>query len=79
MKYLDKFREYILEQEFKIIILNNKINIVNYDKIDHFDFNKIIVRYMKERIIINGDNLVISKLLNDELLITGNIKTIELR
>lgn len=79
MKYLDKLRNYLLEEEFKINILNNKIDIVNYSSIGHFDSNKIMVRYTDGTVIINGTNLVVSKLVNDEILITGNIKNIELR
>ncbi len=70
-------RDYILENEFKITIFTNKIDILNYLEIDHFDDVKIIVRFTKGLVIIKGDNLTISKLLNDELLILGNIKSIE--
>lgn len=74
---LKDLRTYILENEFKINILIGKIDIVNYLEIDHFDDTKIIVRYEKGLVIIKGENLTISKLLNDELLILGTIKTVE--
>ncbi len=73
---LNNLRTYILEDEFKITIFNNKIDILNYIEIDHFDDTKIIVRYNKGHIVIKGENLTISKLLNDELLILGQIKSI---
>ncbi len=79
MKTIDKFRNYVLDEEFKITIINGKVNISNYQKIDHFDSNKIIIRYEDGSVSINGKNLVVSKLLKDELLITGNIKNIELK
>lgn len=75
MKF-NKLRTYILEDEFKLNYINNKINIINYIEIDHFDSNKIIIRYELGNIIINGKNLIITKLLNDELLIEGTIKSI---
>lgn len=68
---------YILENEFKITILMGRIDIVNYLEIDHFDDTKIIVRFEKGIVIIKGENLTISKLLNDELLILGKIKAVE--
>lgn len=77
---LNKFnnlRTYILENEFKITILTGRIDIVNYLEIDHFDDTKIIVRFEKGIVIIKGENLTISKLLNDELLILGKIKAVE--
>ncbi len=75
----DKLRTYILENEFKLIYLNNKINVVNYSDIGHFDNNKIIVYNENKIITINGNNLVISKLLKDELLIEGKIERIDIR
>lgn len=79
MGIVHKFRDYILEEELKITILENKVDIVNYTEIGHFDSNKIIVRHAKGNIVVNGNNLVVSKLLIDEVLITGTIKNIELR
>ena len=74
---LKDLRTYILENEFKINILIGKIDIVNYIEIDHFDDTKIMVRYEKGLVVIKGENLTISKLLNDELLILGKIKAVE--
>lgn len=67
-----------MEDEFEMKILDNRINIINYESIGHLDSNKIIIRHTKGRIIINGKNLVVSKLLKDELLIIGNFNNIEL-
>ena len=78
MGIVHKFRDYILESELKITILENRVDIVNYTEIGHFDSNKIIVRHDKGNIVINGNNLVVSKLLMDEVLISGTIKNIEL-
>ena len=79
MGIVHKFRDYILESELKITILENRVDIVNYTEIGHFDSNKIIVIHDKGNIVINGNNLVVSKLLMDEVLISGTIKNIELR
>ena len=70
---------YILEEEFKIIILNNKINIVNYTSIGSFDDSKIIINHDNGYVIIKGSSLVISKLMNDEILVSGNINSLEFR
>ena len=72
-------RNYILESDFKIIYLTNKLNIVNYNDISHFDSNKIIVNYSDGSVLIGGKSLVVSKLLKDELLIEGSINKIEFR
>ena len=74
----DKLRTYIMEDEFEIKILDNRVNILNYEFIDHLDQNKVIIRHKKGRTIIKGKNLVVSKLLKDEILIVGNIINLEL-
>lgn len=79
MKLVRKVRDYLLDEEFKINILKNKINICNYDSIGYFDNDLIIVNYIDGEIIVKGNNLVISKLLNNEMLISGVIKNIEMR
>ena len=79
MNIINGIRSYVLENDLKITILNNKINIVNYKDIGHFDFNKIIVKTDIGDVIIKGSDLVVSKLLNSEILITGNFSNIEFR
>ena len=69
MKYKDRITSYFLENQFKMIYFNNQLNIVNYESIGHLDSYKIIVRKDNKDIIVNGTNLVVSKLLNDEILI----------
>ena len=74
---------YILDNDFKIVILVNKINIVNFYELGHFDNNKVIVRYKIDNniytLIIKGKNLVVSKLKIKEVLIEGVIDNIEFR
>ncbi len=79
MKKIDKLRSYVLENDFKMTILDDKIDIINYLSVEHFDLNKVIIEYTKGYIHINGNNLVVTRLVTDEILITGSIKTIEFR
>ncbi len=79
MNIISKIKTYILEDEFKVIFLNGRVNIVNYKQILDITDNKITLQYNEGKIIVNGQNLVISKLLKDEVLITGVIKSLELR
>lgn len=79
MGILKSFRSYILEEEFTFSVHQNKINILNYESIGHFDSNRVIICYNKGILVITGDNLVVSKLMSDEVLVLGDIKNIELR
>ena len=72
-------RNYILETDFRINYIKDKLDIINYSFIDHFDDDKIIIRYSEGIIIIKGEKLVIARLLDDEILISGKIKNIEIK
>ena len=76
---IHKFRSYLLEDNFSMSVLKNKVEIMNYIEISHFDNNKIKIKYDDGEITIKGDNLIISKLMNDSILISGDIFNIELR
>ena len=79
MKLINSFRNYILDEEFKINILKNKVNVVNYTDIVNFTSKEVTIKYDGGLLLIIGSNLSISKLLIDEVLVTGSIEKIELR
>jgi len=72
-------RNYILEKDFRINYIKNKLNIVNYTCIDHFSDDKVMIRYNEGIVNVKGEGLIISKLLDDEILISGKIKVIEIK
>lgn len=79
MNIINGIRSYISDNDVKITILKGKINIINYIDIGHFDSNKIVIKIDCGNIVIKGNDLVVSKLLNDEILITGRFDNIEFR
>lgn len=79
MSIINGIKSYINDDDTKITIIKNKINIVNYNDIGHFDSEKIVVKFIDSNVIIKGSNLAISKLLKDEILITGEFKLVEFR
>lgn len=71
---------YIDDKEFKLTFLKNRLNIVYYKEIITVEQTRISISCDNENtIIVHGKNLTINKLLEQELLITGEIETIELR
>ena len=68
--------EYISEKEFSMIYKNNNLNVINYTKI--LDFSSTTISFCDNRHTyhVEGSNLVISKMFEDEILITGNIEKI---
>ena len=53
MNIINDIKSYILEDDLKITIINNNIDIVNYTDIGHFDSNKVIIKYNNKIAIPN--------------------------
>ena len=69
----------IKDENLKIIYQMDGLNIVNYKDIIDFDSNNIIVNCGTKTISIYGNDLIITKLLDSELLIKGDISRIDFR
>lgn len=69
---------YINDTEYKITITNAYINIKNYIEIKDYSSTKIIIKNPNGVTIITGINLIINKMIDNELLITGNFSSVEL-
>ena len=78
MKMIKKLNDYLEDTQYKIIIKDKQINIINYDEIIDFTFSKIIIRHAKKIITIEGDELYIVKMTEDEVLINGNVTNIRI-
>ncbi len=78
MKLRDRLDTYLYDREYKIIIKENYVNIVNYDEIVDFTLNRIAVKYQDKTIVIEGTNLTITKMVMDEVLVTGKIANIRI-
>ena len=78
MKIIDRLTDYVYDKKMSIHIYENKVNIVNYKEIANFNSNKIVIAYDNGTITVGGNKLVVSKLMSNELLISGEIKQIEL-
>lgn len=78
MKIIDKLDRYLNDNDYKLILNNNKLNIVNYDEIIDFSLSNIKVKLKDKIISIEGKNLVINKMVDNEILITGYISNINI-
>ena len=76
MKLIRKIDNYINDRSIKIISSNNYVNITNYNKILDFDSNNIDIELNNYNLLIKGNNLVINKMYDNELLIKGKIESI---
>ncbi len=75
---IKKIVDYIKDNNFKINYVNNSVNVINYDKILEVSGDAIRIIKDNNLILIKGNDLKLSKLLDNEILITGLISKIEL-
>ena len=78
MKIFDNLDRYLSDLDYKITILNNKVNINNYDEIIDFNDKLIKIRHKNGITIIKGNNLCVCKMIEEEVLIEGDITSISL-
>ena len=70
---------YITNNNFKLVYTTNTLDIVNYEKINDMEDNKISLSIENQTIVINGKDLRVKKMLDDEIMIVGSILTIEFK
>lgn len=78
MKIFDNLDRYLSDLDYKITILNNKVNINNYEEIIDFNDKIIKIRHKNGVTIIKGNNLCVCKMIEEEVLIEGDITSISL-
>lgn len=73
---LGRVYEYVKDKEFRFTVYHNRVHIINYKKIVSLKNDNISV-VGDFSINIYGENLVLNKLLDDELLIVGKVLRVE--
>jgi len=75
----NKIDNYLNDKEYKIVIEKDYVNINNYIEILDFNSSIVSIKHNKGITKIKGKDLVVSKMLDNEVLIIGNIKEIEVK
>ena len=77
LKLFDKLDRYLIDNNHKVTIEKNRVHIINYIEIVDFSSDRVIVKYSDGLIMLMGKDLVVSKMLDDDLLIMGKLYSIE--
>ena len=72
-----KLSNYIEDSEFKLTLYTNKLHVINYKEILSLTGGEVILDTIKGKVHIYGDNMSLLKLANEEVLLSGKIKKIE--
>ena len=75
---MKRIKEYLNSNSLELHYRNSMLNVVCYDEILLLTDEKIIISKDKKQIVIKGENLTLLKLLDNEVLIQGVIKVMEL-
>jgi hypothetical protein len=69
----DNIKNFLYDQQYFINIYENYIHLFNYEKIELFSKNKIIIIFSNFKLIILGNDFYICKMLKKEMLIKCNL------
>ena len=74
---LDRLTSYINDNTFRFTVYENTIHVINYKRILILEEDRISFQSKNQKIKIEGEGLILKKILNQEMLITGKIYKIE--
>ena len=74
---LRKVYEYVRDDEFRFTIFKDRIHIVNYHRIKSLNSDLVLFSDNDREFSIKGKNLILNKLLDNEVLILGEVYKIE--
>ena len=78
MKLISKLDRYLENKKSEIIFKERQVDVINFKEIIDFSATKISIKCENKIINIEGKNLIITKMLDDELLVTGNISNLRI-
>ncbi len=76
MHIKDNLTNFLYDQNYYIAMYDNYLYVFNYLNLDLLTNKKIVLKLEKFKLLIKGENLFISKLLPQEILIKGKIENI---
>ena len=74
---LYRLNNYIDDKKFKLIYEDNLIDIINYTRLITIENNYVSLYINNKKIIIKGKELILKKLLDNELLLNGEVTSPE--
>lgn len=74
---LRRVYEYVKDEEFRFTVYNDRIHFINFLKINTLNSDYVLIESNDRKISIKGKNLILNRLLEKEVLIIGDIYSIE--
>ncbi len=78
MKQIEKMKNFIMDNEFRVTFFENRIHVINYQELLSLSDEKIRLQAPHLKMTFIGKNLVLSKLLEDEIMVHGHLLKVEM-
>lgn len=78
MNLISNIKNFLYDQEYFISIYDSSIHVYGFNKIIKFSSNELLFEFEKFLLNIKGDKLLVKRLLTNEVLIKGNIKSLNI-
>ena len=77
MLMIDNIKNYLYDKKYFINLFENYIHVFNYLSMDDFTRTKVVFSLSNFKVIIHGNNFLITKMLHNEILIKGDFLSLE--
>ncbi len=76
MNFINNIKSFLYDENYFISIYDDKVHIYSFEKILKFSKNELIFKFSNFNITLKGEKLIINKMLKNEVLISGIIKSL---
>ena len=74
---LSRVKDYILDQEFRLTLLEHRFFAINFSKILSLEETRVSFLTSYGRVVVKGKDFVLPRLLEEEVLVGGEVDGIE--
>lgn len=76
MNLINNIKNFLYDKDYFISLFDNSLHLYGYDKIIKFDSEVLVFKIKNFFLSVEGDNLLVNKMLENEILISGVIKNL---
>ncbi len=77
MNLFRRMNQYLVDKNYKITLSKKWVHIINYLEIVSLNDTRIVVRHDGGNSVISGRNLIVARMQDEEILIEGDIQSVE--
>ena len=75
---LSRVKDYILDQEFRLTLLEGRFLVINFIKILSLEDDRVSFSVAFGRVVVKGEEFTLQRLLDNEVLVGGVVEGVEM-